>query len=546
MIKPCTFIADKTVQILETWRIWLTPPPFHGGLRLCGHKQHTANKAIMTSQLPDTLIYPLWQRGGYAKPHVTIGERVLKNQVIATADSALTLPIHAASSGIITAIENRLIPHPSGLADLCIVIKTDGKDESITGSPLKDWQSCSVTELISLINQAGIVGLGGAAFPTALKLASKQKINTLIINAVECEPYLSCDDSLIQHHAAEIIKTVLLLAKKLSISRCIIAIEDDMPTAQSCLVQALAENNAAMRTGSPLNNCPSSSGIELVSVPTLYPSGSEKQLIQLLTGQQVSAFGIPSEMGMICLNVATVFAIFQAVYQQQPLIERIITVTGDGVTSPQNMRVRIGTPIKDLITQCGGYSDKAKHLLMGGAMMGVALSDDEIPVVKATNCLLVGSDAAFNLQPVSISDELVINFVDYENLIPQTSVMPCIRCGECATVCPAQLLPQQLYWYSRAELLPEVERYQLSACIECGCCDMVCPSHIPLVQYFRAAKGKIALKNQQAESAALAKRRYEAQQQRKQKELEAQAERARKQKQALEEMKAKLAAKKKV
>jgi electron transport complex protein RnfC len=487
---------------------------FHGGLILDGHKQHTARAPLVTADLPEVLIYPLLQRGGnYAKPIVAVGERVLKGQVIASTDltGPNIVPIHAASSGIVSAIENRLVPHPSGLEDVCIVIKTDGQDELFrTGSPLKDCQSYSRDELLTLIQQAGIVGLGGAAFPTALKLNSPQHIDTLIINAVECEPYISCDDSLIQHHAAEIIQAITLLSKVLSASHCIIALEDDMLLAKASLLDLEGFKNLP--------------GLELVSVPTLYPSGSEKQLIKLLTGKEVPLNGIPADLGIICLNVGTIFAIYQAIYQNQPLIERIITVTGDGVKNSQNLRVRMGTPIKDLIAQCGGYTDKAERLIMGGSMMGFALPDDEIPVSKATHCILVASRAELKAEPTPL---------------------PCIHCGECAAVCPMQLLPQQLYWHSRADNLAQAQAYHLSACIECGCCDVVCPSHIPLVHYFRAAKGKISLKQQQDEAATLAKQRYEIQQQRKQRLLEEQAEKARKQKQALEEMKAKLAAKKK-
>jgi electron transport complex protein RnfC len=257
-------------------------------------------------------------------------------------------------------------------------------------------------------------------------------------------------------------------------------------------------------------------------LPNRYPSGSEKQLIQLLTNKQVPVNGIALDLGIVCLNVATVFAIQQAIFARQPLLERIVTITGDGVCEPQNRWVKIGTPIAELIDACGGYTNNAQRLIMGGAMMGIELSDDAIPVVKASNCILVSSSAALKS--------------------PQPQ-LPCIRCGACAEVCPAQLLPQQLYWYSRAENEKKLQEYQLAACIECGCCDVVCPSHIPLVAYFRASKSKLAFNQQQTAAAALAKQRYEARQQRLQQQQDEQVEKAKKQKLAIEAMKAKMAAK---
>ncbi len=475
---------------------------FHGGLVLDARKQSATTTQVEKSFVPSCLIYPLLQRGNtLAQPLVAVGEKVLKGQVIAKNG----VPIHAASSGVVTAIEKRPLPDASALSDDCIVITTDGKDVAIAGVPPLQ-QPISYEQFIEMIELCGVVGLGGAGFPTALKFRHAHKIDTLIINAVECEPYISCDDALIQQYAAEIIEGIVLIIKLLQIQHSIIALEDDKPAARQCLQQALT----------------SPAQINVISLPNRYPTGSEKQLIQLLTGKQVPSNGIPLDIGIVCLNVATVFAIQQAVFAQQPLLERIVTITGDGVRKPQNRWVKIGTPIAELIAACGGYTDNAERLLMGGAMMGLALSDDAIPVVKTSNCIVVSSTAA---------------------LKPSAPQLPCIRCGACAQVCPAQLLPQQLYAYSRVENWKKLQEYQLAACIECGCCDVVCPSHIPLVAYFRASKSKIAFNQQQTAAAALAKQRYEARQQRLQQQREAQAEKVRKQKQAIEAMQAKMAAK---
>ncbi|MBE0469065.1 MAG: electron transport complex subunit RsxC [Methyloprofundus sp.] len=479
---------------------------FHGGLKLVAH---TLSAPINNSRLPEELIYPLLQRAHhYATPAVKIGERVLKGQIIASATSAFTVPIHAASSGIVSAIEPRIIAHPSNLADDCIIIKTDGLDKALNASASLDYQQATADALRTRIHQAGIVGLGGGAFPSATKLATTQDIHTLIINGAECEPYISCDVSLMREKASEIIQGALILQYILQAKRCLIAVEESMPQAKQALQQAIGTKS-----------------IQLISVPTLYPTGGEKQLIQVLSGTKIPAKSLPAEYGFICQNVATAYAVYQAIIQGLPLTERIITVTGKGIKQPQNIRARIGTPIKHLIDQCGGYSKDVQRLIMGGSMMGIALSSDAIAVTKASNCILAMT-----------SDEL-------EN---RPAEMPCIRCGDCATVCPVELLPQQLYWYGRSEQLEQCQDYQLFACIECACCDLVCPSHIPLVQQFRATKGSIIIQAKQTEQANLAKIRFQNQQQRRAREQQEQLAKADKRQAIIEKMKAASLAKKKV
>ncbi len=479
---------------------------FHGGLRLPGFKQLSTHSPLIDAGIPKQLVYPLLQRPGVvAEAIVKPGDHVLKGQLIAQTGHFLGAPVIAASSGKVTGIENRPIPHPSGLNDLCIVIETDGLDQALPSGTTTDYRQLDPAKIRSIIQQAGIVGLGGAAFPSAVKLDPGQRrhIDTLILNGAECEPYITCDNMLMQYQADDVIGGAQVLLHVLQIERCIIAVEDHMQTAKAALQKAVDNLQAEH--------------IELVAVPTLYPTGGEKQLIRVLTGKETPSGGIPADIGIVCQNVGTAAAIYQAVCQGKPLTERIVTVTGKGVNQNQNLRVRIGTPIKHLIHCCGGYRKNVERLIMGGPMMGFALPDDEIPVIKATNCILAAA-----------ADEIRT----------EKHARPCIRCGECAKVCPVTLLPQQLYWYSRADNLDKCEEFHLFDCIECGCCEIVCPSQIPLVQYYRASKSKIALKRQQAEKAARAKARHDAQLLRIEKEKLERAERSRRKKEALAKKKA--------
>lgn len=478
---------------------------FNGGLHLDEHKAISTQHPLKPTALPKILVYPLLLRPGiHAKALVHPGEHVLRGQLIADSDHFFATPVHAASSGVVTAIEERPVAHPSGLTGQCIVIETDGRDLPVQHPANPDFHLLDPDSVRAIIRQAGIVGLGGAAFPTAVKLVPRanKAIDILIINGAECEPYITCDESLMRSQPEHVITGAQVLMHALGIGRCIIAVEDTMPQAYSALQTAL-ERIGDMR-------------IELASVPTVYPTGGERQLIRVLTGKETPSGGIPADVGVVCQNAGTAAAVYQAVCMGQPLTERIITVTGPGITAPQNLSVRIGTPISDLVSQCGGYTPAAKRLVMGGPMMGFALSTDAIPVMKATNCILVTGPATVdNDQPV----------------------LPCIRCGECANACPAQLLPQQLYWYSRASNVERAQAYNLADCIECGCCNVVCPSHIPLVQYFRFAKGKLQQKALETVKTEQAKYRHEIRSQRKEKEDAEKAERARKKREMLEKMK---------
>lgn len=481
---------------VNLFKLWT----FHGGLQLDGHKRESCT-APLVAPIPKRLVFPLQQRNGEdSKAVVTPGDRVLKGQVIVRDDHPLSPPIHASSSGVVLAIEDLPLPHPSGLSGSCIVIETDGEDAAVDFAGNADYRQCSPEELRRRIYEAGIVGLGGAAFPTSVKVSpgDDRKVDTLILNGAECEPYITCDDSLLSHHPEDVLEGAKILLHILRAKRCLLAVENDMPDAFRAL------DKAKQRGGFD--------AIQLVRVPAIYPTGGEKQLIGVLTGREVPTRGIPADIGIVCQNVGTAAAVYNAVVRGIPLISRIVTVTGRGVRQPQNVLARIGTPFADLIRQCGGYTDEAERLVLGGPMMGFAVPTDDLPLTKSVNCLLVAGR---------------------NELIGEKRSLPCIRCGACADVCPVSLLPQQLYWYSRSNQIERALDYNLFDCIECGCCDVACPSHIPLVQHFRATKGKALGKRREREKADHARRRYESRQARKELEKRERVESAKRKKENL-------------
>jgi electron transport complex protein RnfC len=455
---------------------------FHGGLQLPGHREVTAATPIVTTGIPPLLILPLQQHiGEPAECRVRPGDHVYKGQTIATAPGPVSVPVHASSSGTVVAVEKRPVPHPSGLQADCIVIETDGKDSyQQADHAAVDYRHTEPASLCELIQQAGIVGLGGAGFPTRMKLCNhSQRIELLLINAVECEPYISCDNRLLQERAAEVVEGVRILFHVLQPDTCIIAIEDHMPQAEQALRAALDAVNA--------------SGITVTRIPDIYPSGGERQLIRILTGRDVPSQGFPADIGIICQNVGTAAAVYNAVVKQQPLLSRIVTVTGDGVAQPQNMDTLLGTPVSHLIATAGGYTEDVERLLIGGPMMGYTAHTDSVPVIKTTNCVLA---------------------VTREEMPAPLPAQPCIRCAKCTDVCPAELLPQQLYWFARSNNYDAAQDYDLFDCIECGCCACVCPSHIPLVQYYRHAKAEIWNQEVQKKASDNARNRHELKQRR--------------------------------
>jgi len=478
-----------------------------GGLDLEGHKDLSRQYSIINAAIPDQLIYPLVDRSGNAMTVlVKTGDRVLKGQVIAGSKGVQGTLLHAASSGLVKENEWRMIAHPSGLKSWCLIIATDGLDEPGPVYEPVDYTQLSAADICEKVHQAGIVGLGGASFPTAVKITPNnvRAVDTLIINGAECEPYITCDDRLMQQYPSEILLGIQVLLRALAIENCVIGIEEDMPEAIEAIQQAI--------------ECSGFKQIQVKVVPAVYPVGGERQLIYLLTGRETPSQGLPVDVGVVCQNVGTVMAVYQAIVKGQVLIERVVTVTGLGIKKPQNRWVRIGTPIKDLVSQCGGYNGPIERLIMGGLMMGFSLPDDGVGITKATNCILVATS-----KEVTKSSE--------------AEMQPCIRCGECASACPVNLLPQQIYWHSQGGAHQKCQSFGLFDCIECGCCDVVCPSHIPLVQYFRASKSKAVLKRRDDEVAGLAKQRFENQQLRKAQEKMEREQRIRLKKLALVKLK---------
>ena len=452
--------------------------PFHGGLKTVRHKSESNTLPIESGPLPRRLTVPLRQHmGNAAKPVVQPGQPVLKGQVLGQADGYISAAVHAPSSGVVTAVDLQPVPHPSGLADVCVTLETDGEERWIDHEPL-DYRRLHPSELRNVLRNAGVVGLGGAVFPSAVKLNPAghcQRVDTLILNGAECEPWITCDDRLMRERAAEIVAGLHIMAHLLEPHEVLIGIEEDKPEAIAAMTAACAGTGYAVRI-----------------VPTRYPSGSVKQLILLLTGRETPDQGLPLDIGVQCFNVATAYSIHRAINFGEPVLSRVVTVTGH-VQQPRNIDVLLGTPFADLIARCGGYRDGVERLIMGGPMMGFALHSDDVPVTKASNCILAASA---------------------EQLTPEQPVMPCIRCGACVDACPANLLPQQLYWFARAKEFDKAREHHLFGCIECGCCSYVCPSHIPLVQYYRYAKNEIWALEKEKEKAQLARQRHQARQDR--------------------------------
>ncbi|MBA1147051.1 electron transport complex subunit RsxC [Ectothiorhodospiraceae bacterium WFHF3C12] len=475
---------------------------FPGGIQLAGNKGESTSRPSMTAPLPRRVVIPLDQHiGEPARPVVKPGQRVRTGELIGSPEGYLSAGVHASITGEVEAVEERPVPHPSGLPALCVVIAGDGTDEWIPAAA-QQTDAMSRGALRRRLREAGIVGLGGAAFPTAVKVNTgpESAVEQLILNGAECEPYISCDEMLMRERAGAVVDGALLLMRALDTRQCLIGVEDNKPEAIETLSAAISTIAAE--------------GVEVVPVPTRYPGGGEKQLIYTLTGKEVPSHGLPADVGVVCQNVGTAAAVHDALRHGRPLVERYVTITGPGVAGPGNVRARIGTPMHELIALCGGYTGDPDRLIMGGPMMGFGLSDDDLPVVKGTNCLLVTTETRF----------------------PRPDqAMPCIRCGACTEVCPAGLLPQQLYWHARAKDLDRVRDYDLFDCIECGACAYVCPSHIPLVQYYRFAKSEVRAQEEERHRADIARQRYELRQARLEREQREREEKRQRKKAALRE-----------
>ncbi|MFT4776976.1 MAG: electron transport complex protein RnfC [Oleispira sp.] len=483
----------------------ITLHSFSGGVHPQENKHQSTQTAIAQLPLPAQLIVPIGQHiGAPANVIVDVGEVVLKGQLIAQPQGFISAGIHAPTSGKVVAIEQRELPHSSGLEGICIVIDSDGKDqwleEILNGSlAINDYLEADNEVLVKRIRDCGITGMGGASFPTAVKMSVTGKnIETLIINAAECEPYITSDDMLMRERALESMRGIQILMKLTSADNCLIGIEDNKPEAIKSMESALHAVHGEHR-------------ISVVTIPTKYPSGGEKQLIEILTGKEVPRNGLPTDIGIVCQNIGTCEAVYHAIARGKPLISRITTITGESIEQPQNVEVLIGTPIKHLLAFAGFKqetslfqkllgslnqttpSDSKPRVIMGGPMMGFTLSSDELPILKSSNCILAPSQ---------------------KELPANDMASACIRCGLCTEACPADLLPQQLYWFSKSGELDKAEQHNIADCIECGACSYVCPSQIPLVQYYRHAKGEIKEERAAHQKSERSRVRFEARQDR--------------------------------
>jgi electron transport complex protein RnfC len=435
---------------------------FKGGIHPSYNKEFTASKPIRPAALPQTAVIPLQQHvGAPCKPLVKAGDEVKVGQKIGEAGGFVSVPVHASVSGKVVAVEPRL--HPGGQQVMSLVIESDGQDtvdENV--QPRGDIDKLSAKEIIDIIKEAGIAGLGGAAFPTHVKLSPPpdKKVELVIINGAECEPYLTCDHRLMLEQTDDVIYGTRAIMKALGVSKGIIAIENNKPDAIAAMLKATSAY----------------ANIEVMALKTKYPQGAEKQLIKAITGKEVPSGGLPADVGTVVDNVGTAATIARAIKTGMPLIERAVTVTGRGIKEPANLMVRIGTPFSQLIDECGGFADKPGKMIMGGPMMGIAQYSLDVPVIKGTSGILVLTEG--------------------EAQAPQVQV--CIRCARCVEACPADLLPLYISRYALAGMYDKAEQYNAMDCIECGCCSFECPAKRPLVESIRLAKRAIAANRRKA------------------------------------------------
>ena len=446
---------------------------FHGGVHPPENKTQSTQLPIAQLPLPEKLVLPLRQHvGNLPKLKVAVGDYVLKGQLLAETEGTVSAAIHAPTSGTISAIDEAIIPHPSGLPDHCITLRPDGKDAWIERKPT-NWRNTDFGPLINSLRLSGIVGLGGATFPTHIKfrVGSHPGIQTLVINGAECEPYITCDDMLMRERADQIVKGIEIAQYLLGAEKVIIGIEDNKPQAAAAMQAAIAGTN-----------------LQVVVVPTLYPSGDARRLVHLVLGTEIPHDKRTTEAGLQVFNVATVAALYRYFELGEPSLSRIVSMTGN-VQTPRNFEVLFGTPLMHLVNAAGDARPGTTHYIMGGPMMGFDLPDEDVPITKATNCVIAASPDLFT---------------------PAPTPMPCIRCARCADACPVNLQPQDLYWFAKADNFEKARDYKLFDCIECGACSYVCPSHIPLVQYYRYAKSEIIAMDKAKEAANIARERNEA------------------------------------
>ncbi|NMG15649.1 electron transport complex subunit RsxC [Aromatoleum bremense] len=444
---------------------------FHGGIKPDSHKNESSSLPIAAAPLPPRLTIPLRQSvRSVARCLVAPGQRVLKGERIGAGEGPLGTDVHASTSGTVVGLAPCAMAHASGLNTLAVIIEPDGKDEWIERRAF-DHHAVPREAALRYLSTCGIVGMGGAGFPTHIKLGNGRGIETLIINGAECEPWITCDDRLMRERAAEILSGAAILHELIGARRTLVGIEDNKPEA----IRAMRE----AATGFP-------GLVDIVAIPTRYPAGGEKQLIRVLTGIEIAHGKLGTEFGVQCFNVGTAQAVHRAIHHGEPLVSRVVTLTGN-VRHPGNYEVLVGTPVETLLALAAPKPDTDRYL-MGGPMMGITIADLSVPIGKTSNCIIAASPALFP---------------------PPPPELPCIRCGACARACPADLQPFELYWFSRAKNVGKAQEYHLFDCIECGSCAFVCPSHIPLVDYFRFSKSEIWARERELKTSDQARERFE-------------------------------------
>ncbi|NLA26390.1 MAG: electron transport complex subunit RsxC [Firmicutes bacterium] len=428
---------------------------FKGGVHPEYRKELTASLAITTAPIPQRVIIPLQQHiGAPCEPLVEVGEAVKAGQKIGDSESFVSAPVHASISGKVRAIEP--CNHPLGMKATAVIIESDGDEEEyIEFDPVDDLDNLSPEEILTLIRSAGIVGMGGAAFPAHVKLSPPEgkTIDTVILNGAECEPYLTADHRIMLEKPDEVVFGLEIIMRALGAGRGIIGIEDNKPDALRVMGQAIEGK----------------SDLSVVSLKTKYPQGAEKMLIQVTTRRSVPPGGLPLDVGVVNHNVGSAAAISEAVRKGRPLIERVITVTGEGIRRPSNLMVRLGTPVSDLIDFCGGLKEETCKVIIGGPMMGLSQPTTDLPVIKGTSGIV-----ALTSEDVDLSES-----------------SSCIRCARCVQVCPIKLVPTFIAQAAEHGLFDRAEKLHAADCIECGCCAYICPARIPLTQWVRIAKAEV-------------------------------------------------------